>query len=54
MLLLASYVGNIFGGPPPSVDAIVIVGAIGGVILLALSAWADAHREAVRGIRSFE
>jgi len=46
VLLLASYVGNIFGGAPPSVDAIVIVGAIGGVILLALSAWADAHREA--------
>jgi hypothetical protein len=44
VLLLAAYVGNIFGGPPPSVDAIAIAGAIGGAILLALSAWADAHR----------
>ena len=46
VVLLASYAGNILGGAPPSVDAIVIAGAIGGAILLALSAWADAHREA--------
>ena len=53
VVLLASYAGNLFGGPPPSVDAIVIVGVIGGAILLALSAWADAHREAARDIESF-
>ena len=54
VVLLGSYAANISGGSPPSVDAIVIVGAIGGVILLALSAWADAHREATHGVQGFE
>jgi len=48
VVLLAAYIGNIFGGPPPSVGAIVVVGVIGGALLLALGAWADAHRDAVR------
>jgi hypothetical protein len=52
-VLLASYAGNIFGGPPPSVNAIVIVGVIGGAILLVLSAWADAHREASHDSKGF-
>ncbi|HYM23654.1 MAG TPA: hypothetical protein VEU08_10605 [Vicinamibacterales bacterium] len=47
ILLLAAYAGNIAGGPPPSVDAIVVVGVIGAAILLALSAWADRHRAIV-------
>ena len=53
VLLLASYAGNILGGAPPSVDAIIIAGTIGGVILLALSAWADAHREASPDVAGF-
>ena len=44
VLLLAAYAANVFGGPPPSVDAIVIVGSIGGAVILALSEWADRHR----------
>ena len=50
VVLLASYAGNTLGGAPPSVDAIVIVGLIGGAILLALAAWADAHRAASRAV----
>ena len=44
VILLAAYAGNIASGPPPSVDAIVVVGVTGAAILLALAAWADRHR----------
>jgi membrane-bound metal-dependent hydrolase YbcI (DUF457 family) len=41
------YVGNLFG-PPPSVRAIAIAGAIGGAVLLLWAAWVDRHRVATR------
>jgi len=44
-LLLVAYFGNVFGGAPPSVKAIWIAGLAGTAIILALSWWADSHRE---------
>jgi hypothetical protein len=38
------YVGNLFGPPPPSVNAIVMAGAIGGAALLLWAWWIDRHR----------
>lgn len=46
--LLVAYAGNVFGGPPPSVRAIWILGVIGGAILLAWSEWFDRRRTAVQ------
>jgi hypothetical protein len=43
--LLAIYVGNIFGPPPPSVKALWIVAMAGGVLFTLWSRWADAHRD---------
>jgi len=43
--LLALYVANITGPPPPSMAAVGWVGLIGGVLILALAAWVDRHRE---------
>jgi membrane-bound metal-dependent hydrolase YbcI (DUF457 family) len=45
--LLLIYVGNIFGPPPPSVQALYIVAMIGGVLFTLWSVWADRHRDAV-------
>jgi hypothetical protein len=42
------YVGNLFGPPPPSVNAIAAAGAIGGAVLLAWAWWIDRHRVAAR------
>jgi hypothetical protein len=42
--LLVAYFGNIAGGPPPSVTAIVVVGIAGALLLLLWSWWADRHR----------
>lgn len=44
-LLLLIAVGNVLGPPPPSVEAIGWVGAIGGLLFVALAAWVDRHRE---------
>jgi hypothetical protein len=46
-LLLLAYVSNIVGGAPPSVTAIWIVGIFGSAMILALSEWADRHREPI-------
>jgi hypothetical protein len=43
--LLLIYVGNIFGPPPPSVQALYIVAMIGGVLFTLWGAWADGHRD---------
>lgn len=44
--LLAIYLGNAFGPPPPSVEAIAWVGQAQW-LLVAWAWWADAHREAL-------
>jgi hypothetical protein len=44
-LLLLIAVGNALGPPPPSVEAIGRVGAIGGLLFVAFAAWVDRHRE---------
>jgi FtsH-binding integral membrane protein len=44
VILVVSYVGNIFGPPPPSVDAVTYVSFIGTAIMLLLAWWADHHR----------
>jgi membrane-bound metal-dependent hydrolase YbcI (DUF457 family) len=46
-LLLAMYAGNVMSPPPPSMEAVGWVGAIGGLVLLALAVWVDRHREPV-------
>lgn len=48
-LLLVAYAGNLAGGAPPSVSAIVIVGIAGFAVILALSEWADRHRDEKKG-----
>lgn len=42
--LLIAYLGNVFGPPPPDVQAIAIAGIAGGVLFTAWSWWADRHR----------
>jgi hypothetical protein len=44
--LLVIYLGNVFGPPPPGVEAIAWVGQAQW-LLVAWAGWADAHREAV-------
>ena len=44
-LLLLIYAGNVTSPPPPSAQAVGWVGAIGGVLLVALAAWVDRRRE---------
>jgi hypothetical protein len=44
-LLLLIYAGNARGEPPPSMEAVVWVGVAGGIVLVALAAWIDRHRE---------
>lgn len=44
-LLVIFYVASILGGPPPSVTAIWMGAIFGGAAILALSWWADRHRE---------
>jgi hypothetical protein len=43
-VLLVAYAGNIAGGPPPSLEALQVVAAGGGAVLVALSWWVDRHR----------
>jgi hypothetical protein len=44
--LVLSYLGNVFGPPPPSVAAIAIAGIAGGVLFTAWAWWIDRHRGA--------
>jgi hypothetical protein len=44
--LVLSYLGNVFGPPPPSVAAIAIAGLAGFVLFTAWAWWADRHRGA--------
>ena len=46
-LLGISYAANIVSAPPPSVNAIAIVGIVGAAVLLGLSWWTDRHRGVV-------
>jgi membrane-bound metal-dependent hydrolase YbcI (DUF457 family) len=51
--LLLIYVGDVASrSTPPGVNAIVVVGIIGGVLLTAWAGWADRHRDAVTSDRS--
>lgn len=43
-VLLLSYLGAVFGPPPPSVSAIAIVGILGGGLSIAWGYWIDRHR----------
>jgi hypothetical protein len=45
VLLLLIYYANVTSPPPPSTDAIAWAGAIGGILLTALAAWVDRHRQ---------
>jgi hypothetical protein len=45
LLLLLIYAANVVGPPPPSVVAIGVAGVVGGIVILALAAWIDRHRE---------
>lgn len=42
--LVIAYLGNAFGPPPPSVQAIAIAGISGGALFTAWSWWTDRHR----------
>jgi hypothetical protein len=46
-ILMLAYVGNLLGGPPPSVQAIWLVGLLGATVLTLLAWWADSHRDPV-------
>ena len=46
VLLLVSYVGNSFGGPPSSVGEIAWPGIIASVVILVWAWWFDRHRAA--------
>ena len=48
LILLLSYVGNIFGPPPPSVQALTTVAVVGGPLSVVWAAWADRHRRVTR------
>jgi hypothetical protein len=47
VFLLLAYAANVWGGPPPSVTAIVVAGGAGAVVLTAWAWWVDRHRESV-------
>jgi len=44
-LLALAYAGAAMGPPPPSVNAVMVTGIVGGAIITFLSWWADRHRE---------
>lgn len=44
--LAIAYLGNVFGPPPPSVQAIAIAGIAGFALFTAWAWWADRHRGA--------
>jgi hypothetical protein len=44
-LLALIYAANVMSPPPPSIEAVGWAGALGGLLLWALAAWVDRHRE---------
>ncbi len=50
VFLLVAYLGNVFGAPPPSADAVALVGILGGAVLVAWAWWADRLREPRPGV----
>jgi hypothetical protein len=48
VFLLLLYAANVTSPPPPSMEAVAWVGVAGGILLLALAAWTDRHREPAR------
>lgn len=46
--LLVVYFANVFGPPPPSVQAIGLAGLLGAALLVAWAGWVDRHREPSR------
>lgn len=48
-LLAALYLGNLFGPPPPSVEAVGAVSLLGVVGIWLLASWVDRHREPAVG-----
>ncbi len=49
--LVLIYAANVTSPPPPSIEAVAGVGVAGGIVLVALAAWVDRHREP-RGVRA--
>jgi hypothetical protein len=45
--LVLAYVASVLGPPPPSAEAVAIVGLLGAGITLGGAVWVDRHREAV-------
>jgi hypothetical protein len=45
VFLPAMYAANAAGPPPPGMEAVGWGGGIGGIVLVALGAWVDRHRE---------
>jgi len=43
--LVLLYAANVASPPPPSMEAVAGVGIVGGLVLVALAAWVDRHRE---------
>ena len=50
VILAVSFVMNAGGQPPPSVNAIALVGLIGGWLSVVLAWWADRHRTATEAL----
>ena len=48
VLLAGSYVGSLFSGPPPTIQAIGIGGIVFGWLFVAWAGWGDGHRDVVR------
>jgi hypothetical protein len=46
-LLLLIYAANVTSPPPPNIETVGWAGVIGGLLLVALAAWTDRHREPV-------
>jgi hypothetical protein len=44
VVLVAIYFANLFGPPPPSINAVAYVGIAGGWLFVAWCAWIDRHR----------
>ncbi len=43
--LVLIYAANVTSPPPPSMEAVAWVGVVGAIVLVALAAWIDRHRE---------
>lgn len=46
-VLVLAYLGNAFGPPPPSVEAVAVAGLLIGPVFGLWAAWADRHRGAM-------